>query len=165
MKTETKQYLKIIGIESFMMVIAIIIAGISCKIQFLGKGCIGHYSGYIFSGDVYQYNLLTYMMWIAFYFGLFVFLYKRIMKKSVLQLAAYSISLKILAWIICVFWALVMFVAQVMVVFLELGLTDIMEPEFMIWISVIGWPMVTALLIGMDIILICGGEQKNGRNI
>ena len=63
------------------------------------------------------------------------------------------------------FWALVMFVAQVMVVFLELGMTDIMEPKFMIWISVIGWPVVTALLIGMDIILICGGEHKNGRNI
>lgn len=165
MKTETKQYLKIIGIESFMMVIAIIDACISCKIQFLGKGYVGPYSGSIFSGDVYRYNLLTYILEIAFYFGLFVFLYKRITEKSILQLATYNIPLKILAWVICVLWALVMFVTQVMVVFLELGMTDIMEPKFMIWISVIGWPVVTALLIGMNIILICSGEQKNGRNI
>lgn len=46
----------------------------------------------------------------------------------------------------------VMFVTQTVVVFLKLGLGDSMEPEFMIWISVIGWPVVTALLIGMDII-------------
>ena len=81
MKTETKQYIKIIGIESFMMVIAIIDACISCKIQFLGKGYVGHYFGSVFSGDVYQYNLLTYILGIAFYFGLFVLLYKRIIKK------------------------------------------------------------------------------------
>lgn len=151
MRRKTKQYFKIIGIESIMMVFTIMNADISCMIQFLGRLHVRHYSGF-FSGDVYRYNLFTYIIGIALYFGLFVFLYKKIMEKRVIHLVAYSIPFRILAWVICVLWAFVMFVTQTVVVFLKLGLGDIMEPEFMIWISVIGWPVVTALLIGMDII-------------
>lgn len=81
MRRKTKQYFKIIGIESIMMVFTIINADISCMIQFLGRLHVRHYSGF-FSGDVYRYNLLTYIIGIALYFGLFVFLYKKSWKKE-----------------------------------------------------------------------------------
>lgn len=151
-RTKTKQYLKIIGIESMMMVITIINADIACLILFVGRIHVDSYSNFMFGGNAYQYNLLTYIVGIALYLGLFVSLYKKIMKKSVIQLAAYSIPLRVLAWCICLFWALVMFITLLMVVFLKIGLSDNMEPEIMTWISIIGWPVVTVLFIGINLI-------------
>lgn len=161
MSIRTKQYLRILGRGSLFMILAVIINGAACWAQLLGKTPIGHSSGIIFSGTVYQYYWPAYIGGIIIYWGLLAVSYKKLMMKHTLQLTTYIIPLRIVAWITYALWTPVMAFTQITVVFLGVGgLGGNIKPEFMVEISAIGWPAAAAVLIGADLIKKSFG-QKN----
>lgn len=153
MSIRTKQYLRILGRGSLFMILAVIINGAACWAQLLGKTPIGHSSGIIFSGTVYQYYWPAYIGGIIIYWGFLAVSYKKLMMKHTLQLTTYIIPLRIVAWITYALWTPVMVFTQITVVFIGVGgLGGNIEPEFMVEISAIGWPAATVVLIGADLI-------------
>lgn len=135
------------------MMLVIIIGGAAYWAQFLGKIPVDHFSGIIFCGTVYEYYLPAYIGGIVVYLGLLTVSYKQFMMEYTLQLAACIIPFRLLACIIYLFWAAIMFFTQNCVAFLcSGGLGGIIKPEFMSMISIIGWPAAALLLIGADLI-------------
>lgn len=134
--------------------ILMIVAGTAAhRVQFLGKIPVDHFSGIIFCGTVYEYYLPAYIGGIVVYLGLLAVSYKQFMMEYTLQLAACIIPFRLLACIIYLFWAAIMFFTQNCVAFLcSGGLGGIIKPEFMSMISIIGWPAAALLLIGADLI-------------
>lgn len=151
MKEKNNKLLKIIGIESLLMISAIFVSCLAAMIQLIGRKYIGYHS-FLFSGTDYQYNIFLYIAGIVIYFLYLILIYKKVLKKYINILSEYKIGIKILVWFVCGVFSFIMFVAIFMVLFLILGLSDVMHPECLSLVTIIGWPVMTALLFGVVLI-------------
>ena len=152
MSNKTKEYLKIIGIECLFMIFTIIIAGICCAIQFIGKKYVDHWSGSVFNGDVYRYNYIMYVIGILLYFVSLLFVYKRFLARVICKLGNFHFLLIIIAWILCPLWVFIMLYSQLIITTVNLNLWNYMESTTMILVTIIGWPIISGILFTFYII-------------
>ena len=152
MSNKTKEYLKIIGIECVFMIFTIIIAGICCAIQFIGKKYVEHWSGSVFNGDVYRYNYVMYVIGILLYFVSLIFVYKKLLSQVIGKLVNYHYLLIIIAWILCPLWVFIMLYSQLIIATVNLNLWNNMESTTMILVTIIGWPIISGILFTFYII-------------
>ena len=144
-----KIFFRLIGYESLYMLLATLAACGSALLQTLFKRFAYHYSSFIFSGSNYYYNVFMYILGIVIYFSAAYFLYKKYRERfeSVTEL---NILLRIAAWIVFLLWGFIMMISELMVLFaLVLGLTNNLIPEILLYISIIGWPIVTVVFFGV----------------
>ena len=151
MKEKSKNYIKIIGMELLFMLSAVVVAYLAVRVQFIGKKYTGSHTG-LFGGDDFQYNIFSYIAGIVIFFGYLVFIYKIVFKKYINLLAEYNIGMKLLAWFICAAFSAGMYVIIVIDYFLLLGLTDIIEPECLLFVTCWGWPIITAILFAVILV-------------
>lgn len=147
----TKKFLKLLVIECIFMLITIAVACLAALVQLAGKTYIETRSGYIFALSIYRYNILAYIGGIIIYFLYFWFAYRKIMGKYITLMMDFNIGCKLVFGLVCGIFMLAMFVALVLVVFMVLGLSGDMRPECMRYVTYIGWPVVTLVIIGIDI--------------
>lgn len=152
-----KKYLKLIGMECLYMLAVIVIACIANMIQFIGRNYMNHYSGIIFSGDIYQYNFLSYICGALLFIITLFKLYRIILNNHVIRLNDYKTISKIIFWIISVLLSFGMFLVIIAEMFLLLGLRDYMKPDVMSIMTVYGWPFITAIF--MSVVTILNGKK------
>lgn len=152
MNHQAKNYFGIIEQTSLFMITAIIAAAMGFHLQLLRKQYVADYYGSIFSGCVYRYHIFSYLVGVAFYAGVFSFLYQKWIRQVMKRLAAYSFGFRIFIWVICLFWGIVMVVTQFIVEFVNRShMADLIEPEALTWISAFGWPLLTVLFLSFVI--------------
>lgn len=150
--SQGKTFAKLLGTESIFMLFAILIAIVSSMIQFLFKKFIGEDSSFFFLENYYRYNYIMYALGMLIFFVATFLIYKKL-EKGFAHIAEISTPLKILAWAVLLIWGIVMFILEITMIFLFVtGLTDNIQPEALLYLTVIGWPTVTVLFIGIQYI-------------
>lgn len=148
MKKEiAKKLLKIYLIEVIFFIAVLIVAWLSAGIQYIGKTLIKAEYIFLFPDYFYRYNLISYFTGMVAFFAIFLFLHKRLMGKNTAQIAGHHIVLKMIYWMIAVFFSIIMFIGHCV-----LTMSDVYEPECLAFITIVGWPVFTALFIGIDVI-------------
>ena len=143
---------KIIGMELAYSFLVMLLAALACFVQFLGNEYSHQSSGFIFSGDVYSYNVIMYLTGAVFFAVGALFLYRVIFSKYVDELAGLDVGYSIIVWILSLVMAAVMWWGLIVEYFLYCGFGS-MDPESLIWVTVIGWPMYTTGLVGIMLII------------
>ena len=146
-----KTFFKIVIMECIFMLVSIVVACLAALVQLVGKTYMETYSSYIFRLDVYRYNTFAYIGGILIYFVYLWFAYKKILGKYITLMMDYNNVCKVFFGIVCGVFLFAMFIALVMVMFVTLGLSRDMRPEYLMFATYIGWPVVTLFLIGIDI--------------
>lgn len=143
---------KIIGMELVYMLLVMVLAALACFVQFLGNEYSHQTSSFIFSGDVYSYNVIMYLIGAIFFVVGAYILYRVIFSKYVDELAGFNVGYSIIVWILSLVMAVVMWWGLIVEYFLYCGFGS-MDPESLIWVTVIGWPVYTTGLVGIMLIL------------
>ncbi|MCQ2531250.1 MAG: hypothetical protein MJ093_00915 [Saccharofermentans sp.] len=148
---QKKVFGKLIAKECLFMLLLILVACVAALIQSLFKVYAGEYSSFIFSGTNYKYNRIMYVI------GLFIFLaglaglYTKLLDKDFVKLSQLSLVQKIVSLALLVVWAFVMVVAEVMTMFsMVLGMSRNLIPEFWLYVTVFGWPVLTLVFLGLN---------------
>lgn len=136
-----KKYLKLFGFEALFLLALDILAGLMILLQFVGKVAINEYTGVIFSGTVYRYNIFFYILgWIIFVAALVV-LYKLFLKKQSAELKECKAWVKVVYGIIIAIFCFIMFMVNSCADFLMLGLGSMIEPDLLMVASAYIWPI------------------------
>ena len=141
------KYLKIIGIECLYLLSLIVAALLAGLVQFIGRKYTGVHSSIIFSGSDYSYNIFAYLAGILLFAGYIILTYKKFVKKHEEKIAESAWQFKLILIIVMLLFCVVMFFCFIMEFFLFLGFGDNMEPEILLLVTSIGWPIATALYI------------------
>ncbi len=139
--------LKIYLIEIIFFIAVLFIAWISAEIQHMGRTLIKEEYIFLFPDYLYRYDLISYFIGMAAFFAVFLFLYKRLMSRNNAQIVGYHLVFKMIYWVIDVFFAIIMFIGLCVLTF-----GDFYEPECLAVITNIGWPVFTALFVGINVI-------------
>ena len=67
-----KEDLKMIGSEALYLLATVIVAALAALLQTVGRTYEGKYSGFLFTGDEYSYNILFYILGIVLFVGFMV---------------------------------------------------------------------------------------------
>lgn len=145
MKEKSKVFLKAIGVECLFMLSAAAVACLAMCVQFIGKKYIGTNSG-LFRGYDYRYNMVSYIAGTAIYFLYLIFSYKMIFRNYINLLSEYKIGMKILAWFICAAFSAGMSVIMIIGYIYLLGFSNTIDPDCLMFVTCIGWPVITAIL-------------------
>lgn len=136
-----KENLKILGSEALYLLATVIVAGLAALLQTLGRTYEGKYSGFLFTGDEYSYNILFYILGIVIFVGFMVLGYRFFLSKRLTELYRTGAAIKIFFFVVAVLFALLMLAAIVFCLFLLLGMNDNMRPVWMENITGFGWPI------------------------
>lgn len=148
MKKEiAKKLLKIYLIEVVFFIVVLIIAWLSACIQYIGQTLIKVVDTSPFPEYFYRYNIISYFSGMIIFFADFLFLYKRLMRKNITQIADRHIVFKAIYWVIAISFAVIMLVGLCV-----LTMFDTYEPKYLAFITNVGWPVFTVLFIGIDVI-------------
>lgn len=148
MKKEiAKKLLKIYLIEVVFFIVVLIIAWLSACIQYIGQTLIKVVDTSPFPEYFYRYNIISYFSGMIIFFAVFLFLYKRLMRKNIAQIAGRHIVFKAIYWVIAVSFAVIMLVGLCV-----LTMFDTYEPKHLAFITNVGWPVFTALFTGIVMI-------------
>lgn len=148
MKKEiAKKLFKIYLIEIGFFIAILIIAWLSASVQYIGKTLIKAEYNFLFPDYVYRYDLASYFIGMAAFFAVFLFLYKKIMRKNTVKIAGHHIVFKVIYCVISASFAVIMFVGLCV-----LTLFDTYEPKHLAFITNVGWPVFTALFTGIAMI-------------
>ena len=139
--------LKMLGAEVLYLLVSVIIAGLATLLQIVGRTYEGDHSSFIWSGSDYRYNPLFYMLGMALFIGFMVAGYKFFLKERIIELKQSGIELKIIFSVIAVIFSILMLAAIILCLFLMTGLTDNMRPEWMLFMTALGWPIFTLVFL------------------
>ena len=142
-----RTYLKMLGAEALYLTVLVIVAGLASLLQFVGRSFKDDYSGFIWSGSVYRYNPFFYILGLVLFLGVMVAGYVFFLKERIKGLNQSGIALKIIFPVIAVIFAVLMLAAIVFVLFLMMGLTDNMRPDWMLNLTCFGWPVFTLIFM------------------
>lgn len=143
-----KDNFKMLGAEALFLLASAIVAGLASLLQMVGRSYNGDYSNIIFSGSNYTYNIFFYLLGMALFVGFMIAGYKFFLKKKITGLKQSGIIPKILFAVIAVIFALLMFVAIILLCFFFItGLNDNVSPKWMGYITGYGWPIFSLVLM------------------
>ena len=142
-----KEYLKLIGAEIVYMLIVYAGVFVASETQFLGRKYIDHYSSFIFSGDMYRYNIVAYTAGLAIFAAILYVGYAFWLKKFIPRLAECNWWKKTIFCVVGLVLSFGELVILVLIYLFKLGLGDDMGPSIMFLITTIGWPVVTGIFI------------------
>lgn len=143
-----KQTWKLIGFETLYLVVVFVLTMIGNYITFIGKKYDHSYSGIIFSGKYYTYNIFAYVLGTVFFFVPAYFSYRYILQKRMSILGESKLIARIAFFIVALLMLFAIFVAIAMEMFLILGLGDDIGPS-VLFVLIMGWPIVVAIFMGI----------------
>lgn len=150
-----KKELKIIGAEALYLLLSTVVAAVAALIQMTGRTYNGDYSGIIFSGSIYTYNAILYIIGIAIYFGFMIVGYKCFLKTRICDMNKSGVGLKIAFFVVALIFAFMMFAAIVLCGFMVLGMNDSMKPEILFLITGYVWPVINLIFMIVIELRIC----------
>ena len=142
-----KKNMKIIGAEAIYMFASAVVAGIAALIQMIGRTYEGDYSGFIFSGSNYRYNLFFYIIGLVLFIGFMIAGYRFFLQKRIRSLGQAGTGLKILFFAVALLFAIVMLAVLVFCSFLVAGLNDNIRPKILFQITGFGWPLFCLIFL------------------
>ena len=142
---------KIIGMEFVYLLLVFVLAALACLVQFLGNSHSHSEKSFLFSGDVYSYNIIMYLIGaLLFIVGVFI-LYRFVFSKYVDKLADFSIGYSIGVWLISLVMAIVMWYCLSVEYFLLVGFGNL-KPDSLLLVTVFGWPIYVTGFVGVMLI-------------
>ena len=87
------------------------------------------------------------MLGMALFIGFMVVGYKFFLKERIREIIQSGIALKIIFPVIAVIFSILMLAAIIFCLFLMTGLTDNMRPDWMLFMTVLGWPIFTLVFL------------------
>ena len=147
-----KNYLKLLGMECLYLLTVIIAAGLSGLVQFIGRKYIGSHSSFIFSGSDYKYNAFAYLAGILLFAGYIFLTHKKLVNKHEGKISEFTWQLKLILILLMLLFCVAMFFCFAMEFFLILGFGDNIEPNILLLVTAIGWPIATAIYMSVIVI-------------
>ena len=145
---------KLILREILFLLIMIALAGVSAMIQTIGKEFAGESSSFIFSSTNYDYNVLIYVLGMALFLGGLLVTYHFLLKKYMPALKEES-GIRVVFGVLAFLFSVVMLAVLAFALFAMVGMTGNLKPEWMMFFTVIGWPILTfTFMIGMFVLAV-----------
>lgn len=151
MKNETR----IIGSEALFLLASSVVAGIAAMIQMIGRRYDGDYSGFIFSGSNYTYNVFFYIAGLIIFVGFMIAGYRFYLQKRISSIGKSGVVSKVIFSIVALVFALVMLATLVLCFFLIIGLNDNMKPDVLFQLTGFGWPIFSLIFMIVVEVLNC----------
>ena len=152
----------IIGMEIVFILTVMVLAALACFVQFLGRNYSHQSSGFLYSGDVYTYNIIMYLIGAILFIAGVIILYRFIFSKYLDELAGFSIGYSIIVWIVSLVLAVVMWWGLVAEYFLFIGFGD-MNPDSLVWVTTFGWPVYMTSVVGVMLIQMGIHSNRTGK--
>ena len=142
---------KLILREILFLLIAVALAGAFAMFQTIGKEFAGESSSFIFSSTNYDYNVLIYVLGMALFLGGLLVTYHFLLKKYMPALKEES-GIRVVFGVLAFLFSVVMLAVLAFALFAMVGMAGNLKPDWMMFFTVIGWPILTfAFMIGMMI--------------
>ena len=142
---------KLILREILFLLIAVALAGAFAMFQTIGKEFVGESSSFIFSSTNYDYNVLIYVLGMALFLGGLLVTYHFLLKKYMPSLKEES-SIRVAFGLLAFLFSVVMLAVLAFALFAMVGMAGNLKPDWMMFFTVIGWPILTfTFMIGMMI--------------
>ena len=142
---------KLILREILFLLIAVALAGAFAMFQTIGKEFAGESSSFIFSSTNYDYNVLIYVLGMALFLGGQLVTYHFLLKKYMPALKEES-GIRVVFGVLAFLFSVVMLAVLAFALFAMVGMAGNLKPDWMMFFTVIGWPILTfTFMIGMMI--------------
>ncbi|MBR6172827.1 MAG: hypothetical protein IKQ49_06605 [Eubacterium sp.] len=142
---------KLILREILFLLIAVALAGAFAMFQTIGKEFAGESSSFIFSSTNYDYNVLIYVLGMALFLGGLLVTYHFLLKKYMPALKEES-GIRVVFGVLAFLFSVVMLAVLAFALFAMVGMAGNLKPDWMMFFTVIGWPILTfTFMIGMMI--------------
>ena len=142
---------KLILREILFLLIAVALAGAFAMFQTIGKEFAGESSSFIFSSTNYDYNVLIYVLGMALFLGGLLVTYHFLLKKYMQALKEES-GIRVVFGVLAFLFSVVMLAVLAFALFAMVGMAGNLKPDWMMFFTVIGWPILTfTFMIGMMI--------------
>lgn len=142
---------KLILREILFLLIAVALAGAFAMFQTIGKEFAGESSSFIFSSTNYDYNVLIYVLGMALFLGSLLVTYHFLLKKYMPALKEES-GIRVVFGVLAFLFSVVMLAVLAFALFAMVGMAGNLKPDWMMFFTVIGWPILTfTFMIGMMI--------------
>ena len=140
-----KNALKTIGLEFIYLLICAAAASACAAIQLIGRMETSASTSFMFVTAGYKYNYFCYLIGLIIFVGAVALIYNRFFKGIFDQLRDQSTGVKIAFVVTSVIGALASLAGIAFTSFCFLGLTDIMKPEALSFITCYIWPVFILL--------------------
>ena len=145
---------KLILREILFLLIAVALAGAFAMFQTIGKEFAGESSSFIFSSTNYDYNVLIYVLGMALFLGGLLVTYHFLLKKYMQALKEES-GIRVVFGVLAFLFSVVMLAVLAFALFAMVGMAGNLKPEWMMFFTVIGWPILTfTFMIGMFVLAV-----------
>ena len=145
---------KLILREILFLLIAVALAGAFAMFQTIGKEFAGESSSFIFSSTNYDYNVLIYVLGMALFLGGLLVTYHFLLKKYMPALKEES-GVRVVFGVLAFLFSVVMLAVLAFALFAMVGMTGNLKPDWMMFFTVIGWPILTfTFMIGMFVLAV-----------
>lgn len=142
---------KLILREILFLLIAVALAGAFAMFQTIGKEFAGESSSFIFSSTNYDYNVLFYVLGMVLFLGGLLVTYHFLLKKYMPALKEES-GILVVFGVLAFLFSVVMLAVLAFALFAMVGMAGNLKPDWMMFFTVIGWPILTfTFMIGMMI--------------
>ena len=142
---------KLILREILFLLIAVALAGAFAMFQTIGKEFAGESSSFIFSSTNYDYNVLIYVLGVTLFLGGLLVTYHFLLKKYMPALKEES-GIRVVFGVLAFLFSVVMLAVLAFALFAMVGMAGNLKPDWMMFLTVIGWPILTfTFMIGMMI--------------
>lgn len=147
-----RKYLKVIGVEAAYLLVAILVANFACILQMVGRTKKSESTSFMFKDEIYRYNVFFYLLGLVLFAGFMYAGYRFFLKKRIAPLREADRATQVVFVMVAILLAIFMWVCLVFTSFLTMGLNIDMEPEFLFYLTVVGWPFLCAMfMIGVSI--------------
>ncbi len=154
-----KSGLKIIGLEFLYLLICAAAAAAGAAIQTIGKTSTGANTSFMYVTSGYKYNFLFYLFGLLIFAGAVVLTYNYGFKNTFSQLKEQNVGIKIAYVVIAVIGALISTALIALAMFPIIGITGLMKPESLSFITYYIWSVLILLFT-----LIIGFKAKKQDN-
>ena len=132
------------GMIALYMLLVIVAAFVSAFVQTIAKVYVGPWSSFIADGDNYRYNYILYFIGLVMFCALVHLLYNVLLKKRLAETVIFRGD-KIATVVVVLIGCALMFVALLAETFLLFGLTNNIGPDGLSYLTLLGWPVATAI--------------------
>ena len=153
-----KSGLKIIGLEFIYLLICAVAAAAGAAFQTIGKTSTGVNTSFMFVTEAFKYNYLFYIIGILIFAGAVVLTYNFGYKNTFDKLNEQKAGIKIAYVVTAVIGALFSVAGITLAMLPILGLTGLMKPESLSFITYYIWPVLILLFT-----VITGFKARKGK--
>ena len=151
-----------IGFECLYVLLGLIITAVACYVQFLGLKETGRYSGVIFGGAIYSYNIFAYVSGLILFLDGLVVGYILLLRKFMMQFNEIKLFAKIAYFVIAVMFSAAVLFEGLMINLLKFGLAGSVDKEVLENITIFGWPVFVIVFM---IVIFLKNQIDAKRNI